>query len=91
VTAVVITVLNAYSGFALVAEGLLWIQLRCLKSHSNAVSFGIKRFHARQPVINHSWVSDWSQRFHFVIYYGTHSPMVDSANSYIPVPSSALP
>jgi hypothetical protein len=62
--AVVITVLNAYSGFALVAEGERQIQ-------ALSMCLTLDRLHAGQPPPYDGGFADWCQWYNPVIYYGT--------------------
>lgn len=67
-SAVVITVLNAYSGFALVAEGELYSGV------SNSSPLELKhasfRFHVGQPTADYSRFLDRCQRFNSVVHHG---------------------
>jgi len=36
---------------------------------------GVRRFHARQPIINNGRIPDWRQWLYTVVYYGAHHPL----------------
>lgn len=64
-TAVVITTLNAYSGFALVAEGM---------PEATVVEYPLilwRRLHAGQQSFNHSRSSDRCERQRSIVHHGT--------------------
>jgi hypothetical protein len=50
----------------------------------------VHRIHARQPIVNYCWVPNRRQRFHFVVYYGAHSPLFGAADLHVRI-ISALP